>query len=102
MQAMFSPNGARCWLRGAWSPKSGWDRLPIEDDRAIDDPGFGSLESRCGSICSLSCLWFSLLLSIWLSGGWMGLLLYGQVLAGSACLEKLTGKRKPATVLAVG
>ncbi len=39
------------------------------------------------------CLWFSLPLSIWLSSGSIGLLLYWQALSGAACLlEKLTGK----------
>ena len=48
-------------------------------------------------ICSIYCLWFSLPLSIWLSSGWIGLLLYWQVLSGATCLlEKLTGKQRPA------
>ena len=45
-------------------------------------------------ICTFYCLWFSLPLSIWLSSGWFGLLLYWQALAGATCLlEKLTGKQ---------
>lgn len=44
-------------------------------------------------VCTIYCLWFSLPLSIWLSSGWIGLLLYWQVLQGVACLvEKLVGK----------
>ncbi|HUA93645.1 MAG TPA: hypothetical protein VL991_13825 [Terracidiphilus sp.] len=41
------------------------------------------------------CLWFSLPLSIWLSSGSIGLLLYWQTLSGAACLvERLLGKPK--------
>ena len=47
-------------------------------------------------ICTCYCLWFSLPLSIWLSSGWIGLLLYWQALSGAACLvEKLTRKQRP-------
>ena len=46
-------------------------------------------------ICSFYCLWFSLPLSIWLSSGWFGLLLYWQALSGTACLlEKFTRRQK--------
>ncbi|HEY1768218.1 MAG TPA: hypothetical protein VGG26_11205 [Terracidiphilus sp.] len=48
-------------------------------------------------ICSIYCLWFSLPLSIWLSGGSIGLFLYWQALAGAACLvEKFGGKPRMA------
>jgi hypothetical protein len=48
-------------------------------------------------ICMFYCLWFSLPLSIWLSSGWIGLLLYWQALSDAACLvEKFTGKQRPA------
>jgi hypothetical protein len=40
-------------------------------------------------------LWFSLPLSIWLSSGWVGLLLNWQALSGAACLlEKITCKQE--------
>lgn len=40
-------------------------------------------------------LWFSLPLAIWLSSGWIGLLLHWQALSGAACLlEKLTSPRE--------
>jgi hypothetical protein len=46
-------------------------------------------------ICSFYCLWFSLPLSIWLSSGWIGLLLYWRALSSTACLlERLIGKPK--------
>jgi hypothetical protein len=46
-------------------------------------------------ICSFYCLWFSLPLSIWLSSGWFGLLLYWQALSGTArLLEMFTGRQK--------
>lgn len=39
------------------------------------------------------CLWFSLPLSIWLSSGSIGILLYWQAMSGAACLvERLMGK----------
>src|SRR5579871_3479785 len=42
-------------------------------------------------------LWFSLPLAVWLSSGWIGLLLHWQALSGAACLlEKLTSRREPA------
>jgi hypothetical protein len=48
-------------------------------------------------ICWFYCLWFSLPLSIWLSNGSIGLLLYWQALLGVACLrERLTGRQGPA------
>jgi hypothetical protein len=44
-------------------------------------------------LCSFYCLWFSLPLSVWLSSGWFGLLLYWQALSSVACLvEKFTRK----------
>lgn len=56
-----------------------------------------NLKARGGWICSFYCLWFSLPLSIWLSGGSIGLFLYWQALAGAACLvEKFSGKPKMA------
>jgi len=49
-------------------------------------------------ICKFYSLWFSLPLSIWLSSGWIGLLLYWQVLSGVACLvEKLMRRSTPET-----
>jgi hypothetical protein len=40
-------------------------------------------------------LWFSLPLAIWLSSGWVGLLLHWQALSGAACLlEKISGRRE--------
>lgn len=46
-------------------------------------------------ICSFYCLWFSLPLSIWLSSGWIGLLLYWRALSGTARLvERRIGKPK--------
>ena len=45
-------------------------------------------------------LWLSLPLAIWLSNGWIGLLLYWQALSGAACLlEKLTSGKQPALPL---
>lgn len=42
-------------------------------------------------------LWLSLPIAIWLSNGWIGLLLHWQALSGAACLlEKITGRREPA------
>jgi hypothetical protein len=56
----------------------------------------GPLRFRRGAplrwICSFYCLWFSLPLSIWLSSGWIGLLLYWQVLSGAACLVEKIGR----------
>src|SRR5580658_5889564 len=48
-------------------------------------------------LCSFYCLWFSLPLSVWLSSGWFGLLLYWQVLSSVACLTDLIAKftRRP-------
>src|SRR6266568_7342426 len=41
-------------------------------------------------------LWFSLPLSIWLSTGWIGLLLHWQALSGAACLlGRITNKQQP-------
>jgi hypothetical protein len=55
----------------------------------------GFLPAR--SICTFYCLWFSLPLSIWLSSGWIGLLLYWRALSGVACLvEGFTPKQRPA------
>ncbi len=72
-------------------PECGSDDLRMQADylapRRTATPG--------SWICSFYCLWFSLPLSIWLSSGWIGLFLYWQALAGTACLvEKLTGKPK--------
>lgn len=39
-------------------------------------------------------LWFSLPLAIWLSSGWMGLLLQWQALPGIACLQEKASDRK--------
>ena len=42
-------------------------------------------------------LWISLPLAIWLSSGWIGLLLHWQALSGAACLlEKITGRHETA------
>jgi hypothetical protein len=42
-------------------------------------------------------LWISLPLAIWLSSGWIGLLVNWQALSGAACLlEKATQKAEPA------
>lgn len=77
--------------------------LARDASMALDSP----VSRRIGAnipgrwICAFYCLWFSLPLSIWLSSGWIGLLLYWQALAGTACLlEKLTAKRKLAFALA--
>ena len=41
-------------------------------------------------------LWISLPLAIWLSQGWIGLLLHWQALSGAACLlEKFAARGKP-------
>ncbi len=49
---------------------------------------------------SFYCLWFSLPLSIWLSTGSIGLLLYWQALSAAACLlEKFSLKQRPASAL---
>jgi hypothetical protein len=41
-------------------------------------------------------LWISLPLAIWLSQGWIGLLLHWQALSGAACLlQKFAGRSQP-------
>lgn len=41
-------------------------------------------------------LWISLPLAVWLSSGWIGLLLHWQALSGAACLlEKFSRGREP-------
>jgi hypothetical protein len=52
-------------------------------------------------LCSFYCLWFSLPLSVWLSSGWFGLLLYWQALSSVACLVEFAQKftRKPSFAL---
>jgi hypothetical protein len=72
---------------------SGDPRLPRSEAHSFSSPQSGrSIPARW--LCSFYCLWFSLPLSVWLSSGWFGLLLYWQALSGVACLvEKFT--RKP-------
>jgi hypothetical protein len=76
-------------------------KITVQLDSASDAPrparrrAWWNLSGR--SICNCYCLWFSFPLSIWLSSGSIGLLLYWQVLSLAACLlEKFTPKQQPA------
>jgi hypothetical protein len=80
-------------------------QAPGADDRqqthlsaqaGVTTMGCAVLQSTWRSVARrFYCFWFSLPLSIWLSSGSIGLLLYWQALSGAACLvEKLTGKPK--------
>ncbi|MGA7343418.1 MAG: hypothetical protein WBE72_13210 [Terracidiphilus sp.] len=53
-------------------------------------------------LCSFYCLWFSLPLSIWLSSGWFGLLLYWQTLSGAACLVERFSRGQRLALAAIG
>ena len=54
--------------------------------------GAGTLGRLMDCFFCLS-LWLSLPIAIWLSNGWIGLLLHWQALSGAACLlEKITGR----------
>jgi hypothetical protein len=78
---------------GQSGPASGSDRR-YDSHFRVQDRATPLVSGRW--ICSLYCLWFSLPLSIWLSSGWIGLLLYWQALSGAACLvERFRGKPKP-------
>ena len=58
-------------------------------------PG-ASLLGRLLDFCNCLFLWLSLPLAIWLSSGWIGLLLQWQALSGAACLlEKITHIQEP-------
>jgi hypothetical protein len=87
-------------------PDSGASREPLLTNqgahsmRPVSSPHSGrSFPARW--LCSFYCLWFSLPLSVWLSSGWFGLLLYWQALSGVACLVEIAEKftRKPSLAL---
>jgi hypothetical protein len=81
-------------------PDSGDPRLPRSEAHSFSSPHSGrSFPARW--LCSFYCLWFSLPLSVWLSSGWFGLLLYWQALSGVACLVEIAEKftRKPSLAL---